>query len=216
MPGTATVHLPHLAAAGAQAVPCADFRPTHHPPPPPPPHTHTGLQTLVFAHCLEFRPLRKAVEELRLLADLTTMAFHGCVGGEACGYEIARLLRRMQKLQALSALSVRGCDPRLVQQLATAPLARLARLELAAQHDLGPQDLLYVVQAQCPPLAHAQQQQQGAQQGAQQGQGGQQGQHGAGGERHLVVRGCRLIDADMLAALPATFGRPHLRVQWSP
>lgn len=45
----------------------------------------TGLTRLVLRRCSEFRPLRKAVEELRSLACLTHMEMYACTGGEACG-----------------------------------------------------------------------------------------------------------------------------------
>lgn len=98
--------------------------------------------------CNEFRPLRKAVEELRGLSELQSLELHACLGGDACGYEIARLLRRLQKLPNLSRMVVSGCDPRLAQQLATAPLSRLCELHLLALPELQPMDLRYVVQAQ--------------------------------------------------------------------
>ncbi|GFR43635.1 hypothetical protein Agub_g4735, partial [Astrephomene gubernaculifera] len=108
----------------------------------------TALSSLILVRCSEFRPLRKAVEELRGLPQLRSLELHACLGGDACGYEIARLLRRLQKLPNLARLVVRGCDPRLPQQLATAPLGRLAELQLLALPELSPLDLRYVVQAQ--------------------------------------------------------------------
>ncbi|KAG2491296.1 hypothetical protein HYH03_010302 [Edaphochlamys debaryana] len=108
----------------------------------------TALSALTLVRASEFRPLRKAVEELRGLPCLLTLELHACTGGEACGYEIARLLRRLQKLPNLSRLVVQGCDPRLPQQLATAPLARLTELQLLALPELTPLDLRYVVLAQ--------------------------------------------------------------------
>ncbi|GIL98344.1 hypothetical protein Vretimale_3737 [Volvox reticuliferus] len=108
----------------------------------------TALSSLILVRSSEFRPLRKAVEELRGLTQLRSLELHACLGGDACGYEIARLLRRLQKLPNLSRLVVHGCDPRLPQQLATAPLARLAELQLLGLPELQPLDLRYVVQAQ--------------------------------------------------------------------
>lgn len=101
-----------------------------------------------MVRCSEFRPLRKAVEELRGLPCLASLELHACLGGDACGYEIARLLRRLQKLPGLTRLVLNGCDPRLPQQLATAPLSRLVELQLLALPELTPMDLRYVVQAQ--------------------------------------------------------------------
>lgn len=63
-------------------------------------------------------------------------------------YEIARLLRRLQKLPSLARCILDGCDQRLAQQLATAPLTRLSQLVLLRLHDLTPLDLLYIAQAQ--------------------------------------------------------------------
>ncbi|EFJ51041.1 hypothetical protein VOLCADRAFT_88277 [Volvox carteri f. nagariensis] len=108
----------------------------------------TTLSALILVRCSEFRPLRKAVEELRGLTQLRSLELHACLGGDACGYEIARLLRRLQKLPNLSRLVVHGCDPRLPQQLATAPLGRLSELQLVGQPELQPLDLRYAVQAQ--------------------------------------------------------------------
>ncbi|KXZ47449.1 hypothetical protein GPECTOR_35g887 [Gonium pectorale] len=108
----------------------------------------TALSSLVFVRCSEFRPLRKAVEELRGLSCLRSLELHACLGGDACGYEIARLLRRLQKLPGLARLVLHGVDPRLPQQLATAPLGRLSELALLGLPELQPLDLRYVLQAQ--------------------------------------------------------------------
>lgn len=108
----------------------------------------TALSALVLRRCGEFRPLRKAVEELRSLPTLRSLELYACCGGDACGYEIARLLRRLQKLPNLARMVVDCCDPRLAQQLATAPLGRLSELQLLGLPELTPLDLRYVVQAQ--------------------------------------------------------------------
>ncbi len=53
-----------------------------------------------------------------------------------------------QKLPNLTSLTAVGCDARLPQQLAAAPLSRLSRLRLAAQPDVTPRDVRYLLVAQ--------------------------------------------------------------------
>lgn len=55
-------------------------------------------------------------------------------------------MRRLQKLPGLAVCVLDGCDPRLPQQLATAPLTRLAQLALLRQQHLTPLDLKHVAQ----------------------------------------------------------------------